>query len=54
MNVIYRDLNDKEVVMSKHDFIQLIDEYTELKQQVKAMQEVLSNIVELKGNIKNV
>jgi hypothetical protein len=47
MDITYRDLNDKEVAMPIGEFIRLIDEYTELKQQVIALQEIIANIIEI-------
>jgi hypothetical protein len=48
MNITYRDLNDKEIAMSTEEFICLLDEYTELKQQVIALQEIIANIIDIK------
>jgi hypothetical protein len=47
MNVTYRDLNDKEVAVPIGEFVRLLDEYTELKQQVIALQEIIANIIEI-------
>ena len=52
MDITYKDLNEKEIIMSKENFIELIDEYTELKEQVIALQEVLSKVLNIEdGNL---
>lgn len=49
MNIEYKELNDGEVVLTKKDFVNLLDQYIELKEQVRALQEVISKIVDIKG-----
>jgi hypothetical protein len=50
MNITYRDLNNKEVIILKEDLINLLDEYAESKEKVIALQEVMSKIIKLKNN----
>ena len=48
MNIDFRKLNDKELIVSKETLIDLIDENYELNEMVVALQEVILKITHIK------
>jgi len=48
MNIDFRKLNDKELIVSKETLIELIDENDELNEMVLALQELIVKIVDYK------
>lgn len=45
MNIDFRKLNDKELIVSKKTLVELIDENYELNEMVLALQELITKIV---------
>ena len=48
MNIDFRKLNDKELIVSKETLVDLIDENYELNEMVLALQEVILKITHMK------
>jgi hypothetical protein len=49
MSFEIRDLNDKEVAISKNDLFNILDEMQELREMILAQKEVISKIANIKG-----
>lgn len=48
MNIDFRKLNDKELIVSRETLVALIDENDELSEMVLALQELITKIVNYK------
>jgi hypothetical protein len=48
MSFEIRDLNDKEVVISKNNLFDLLDEIQELREMIFAQKEVISKLANIK------
>jgi hypothetical protein len=48
MNIDFRKLDDKNLIISKETLVELIDENYELNEMVLALQELISKIVNYK------